>query len=48
MDGITTTKLEDTGVFIVTTFENGRYYPLDFYPVSVAVMERFDLKLIIE
>ncbi|WP_343637520.1 hypothetical protein [Fluviicola sp.] len=53
MDGITATMLEDSlvqiisdnGVFLVTTEENSKQYPLDFYPVSVEAMEAYNLNL---
>lgn len=37
--------VSDTGVFIVTTFENSKQYPLDFYPVSVEAMEAYNLEM---
>ncbi|TSJ42266.1 hypothetical protein [Fluviicola chungangensis] len=36
--------VSDTGVFIVTTVENSKQYPLDFYPVSTEAMEAYNLK----
>ncbi|WP_300667133.1 hypothetical protein [Fluviicola sp.] len=35
--------VSDTGVFIVTTIENSKQYPLDFYPVDSEAMEAYDL-----
>ncbi|ASS49578.1 MAG: hypothetical protein A3D31_02300 [Candidatus Fluviicola riflensis] len=35
--------VSDTGVFIVTTVENSKQYPLDFYPVSVEVVEAYGI-----
>lgn len=37
--------ISDNAVFLVTTEENSKQYPLDFYPVSVEVMEAYDLLL---
>jgi hypothetical protein len=37
--------VSDTGVFIVTTIENSRQYPLDFYPVSAEAIEAYDLEM---
>ena len=36
--------ISDMGVFIVTTEENRRQYPLDFYPLGVEAMEVYNLE----
>jgi hypothetical protein len=35
--------VSDTGMFNVTTVENLKQYPLDFYPLSAEVMEAYNL-----
>lgn len=51
VDFVTPTMQEDTlvqiisdnAVFLVTTEENSRQYPLDFYPVDAEAMEAYSL-----
>ncbi len=53
LDFITSTMREDplvqivseTGVFIVTTAENSKQYPLDFYPVDADGKEAYGLRM---
>ncbi|MNK09779.1 hypothetical protein D3C87_277550 [compost metagenome] len=53
MNGISFSMLEDKlvqiisdgAVFIVTTIENSRLYPLDFYPVDSEGREAYGLRI---
>lgn len=53
MNGITFSMMEDplvqiisdTGVFLVTTLENSKQYPLDFYPVCTEAIEVYGISL---
>lgn len=36
--------VSDNAVFLITTEENSRQYPLDFYPVSAEAVEAYNLE----
>lgn len=40
-----TNRFRQRGFLVITTEENSRKYPLDFYPVDAEAMEAYDLEI---